>query len=481
MVGNREDGEDALQQTFLRAHRALREGRPPDSVRPWLFAIARNRCRTLLAARRDAAIASDEIEPSYDGLAEDVGRRADLRELVADLAGLPEDQRGALVLFELGDLSHPEIATVIGCPPEKVKALVFQARTALIAERDARATPCDEIRVQLEAARGGALRRGPLRRHLRQCEPCDTYRQAVARQRTGLAAILPVAPTAGLKAAVLAGAGGSGAAAAAGGGGVAVVAGGFAVKAVVAKVAVSAVVATAGVSGGVAAVEAVQHREPVRAAALTVALATPQPATQRQAPAPEVPVARTVTTAGASLGAASVRHRPGARRRALRRALRHHRRLRRALRRHAGGPRARRAALRRARRVAAGLPPLTVQQRVRLQRRRAAARQERREADGETPRRRGPRVRARRRADGETPPVPGTRERPRRRPRPHIEPAPSSDPVETVEPDRPRRRRKPPAPEPVEPAPTPDATPAPTAEPTPEPAPEPTATPAPTP
>ena len=119
MVGNREDGEDALQQTFLRAHRALREGRPPDSVRPWLFAIARNRCRTLLAARRDAAIASDEIEPSYDGLAEDVGRRADLRELVADLAGLPEDQRGALVLFELGDLSHPEIATVIGCPPRR--------------------------------------------------------------------------------------------------------------------------------------------------------------------------------------------------------------------------------------------------------------------------------------------------------------------------------------------------------------------------
>ena len=82
MVGNREDGEDALQQTFVRAHRALCEGRLPDSVRPWLFAIARNRCRTVLAARRDAAIASDDLEPSYDGLAEDVQRRAELRELV---------------------------------------------------------------------------------------------------------------------------------------------------------------------------------------------------------------------------------------------------------------------------------------------------------------------------------------------------------------------------------------------------------------
>ena len=58
-------------------------------VRPWLFAIARNRCRTLIAARRDAAVPVDELEPSYDGLAEDVARRADLRELVADLARLP--------------------------------------------------------------------------------------------------------------------------------------------------------------------------------------------------------------------------------------------------------------------------------------------------------------------------------------------------------------------------------------------------------
>src|SRR6185436_4767712 len=85
----------------------------------------------------------------------------------------------------------------------------------LIADRDARETPCDSIRVQLESATGGVLRRGPLRRHLRQCEPCDAYRRAVARQRSGLAIILPVAPTAGLKAASLAGAGaaaGSGAA-----------------------------------------------------------------------------------------------------------------------------------------------------------------------------------------------------------------------------------------------------------------------------
>ena len=116
MLGNREDGEDALQQAFVRAHRSLADGRLPDAVRPWLFAIARNRCLTVLAARREAGVPLEDVEPGFDGLADEVQQRAELRELVGDLAGLPDDQRGALVLAELGDLSHPEIAQVIGCP-----------------------------------------------------------------------------------------------------------------------------------------------------------------------------------------------------------------------------------------------------------------------------------------------------------------------------------------------------------------------------
>jgi RNA polymerase sigma factor (sigma-70 family) len=277
MLGNREDGEDALQQTFVRAHRALGTGRLPDAVRPWLFAIARNRCRTMLGARRDAAVPVDEVELGFDGLADDVRRRAELRELVADLGHLPDDQREALVLFELGDLSHAEIAATIGCPPAKVKALVFQARTALIAERDARGTPCEEIRDQLEVARGGVLRRGSLRRHLRLCDPCRAYGGAVARQRAGLACVLPVVPTAGLKAAVLAGAGvsgGAGTAAAAvavgealslgtagTGAGAMATTGGIAVKGLVAKAAITIAVG-AGVSGAVTAVDDGSARDP---------------------------------------------------------------------------------------------------------------------------------------------------------------------------------------------------------------------------
>ncbi len=153
----------------------------------------------------------EDVEPSFDGLADGVALRADLRELVADLGRLPEDQRAALVLFELGGLSQAEIASSIGVPAGKVKALVFQARAELMAERDARSTPCATIREELAVARGGALRRGPLRRHLNHCEPCQAYRAAVATQRAGFALILPVAPAIGLKAGVLAAIAGKGA------------------------------------------------------------------------------------------------------------------------------------------------------------------------------------------------------------------------------------------------------------------------------
>ena len=55
MLGSREEGEDALQQTFLRAHRALLTHGAPEDVRPWLFAIARNRCRTHACGAQGAA------------------------------------------------------------------------------------------------------------------------------------------------------------------------------------------------------------------------------------------------------------------------------------------------------------------------------------------------------------------------------------------------------------------------------------------
>jgi RNA polymerase sigma factor (sigma-70 family) len=198
MVGSREEAEDAVQHTFLAAYRDLVGSGKPIQLKAWLYAIARNRCLSILRARREHADV-DAVQPATDGLSAQVERREDLRGLLGDLAGLPDDQRAALVLAELGDVSHGDIAAVLDCPKDKVKALVFQARSALMDARRARETSCIEIREELSTLTGGALRRAHLRRHLETCDGCRAFRDEVRRQRAALAIVLPVFPSAGLK------------------------------------------------------------------------------------------------------------------------------------------------------------------------------------------------------------------------------------------------------------------------------------------
>jgi RNA polymerase sigma factor (sigma-70 family) len=175
LLGSTEEAEDAVQHTFMAAYRDLLASSKPIQLRPWLYTIARNRCYTLLRGRRERPLTA-AAEPATENLSSAVQRRQDLRDLLADLAALPDDQRAALVLAELGAVPHHEIATVLAVPRDKVKALVFQGRSSLIASRKARDTPCEEIRLQLARLRDGTPRRTTLRRHLRECPGCRAFR-----------------------------------------------------------------------------------------------------------------------------------------------------------------------------------------------------------------------------------------------------------------------------------------------------------------
>ena len=203
MLGRMHDAEDVVQHTFLAADRAFRAGKVPNAVRAWLYTVARNRCVSVLRARRDdVALVRDE-RVATDGLAAEVEQREELRALLADLRRLPDDQRAALLLAELGDLTHAEVARVIGVRQGKVKALVFQAREALVAASTARSLPCLSIREELSVATGAGLRRRHLRDHLAQCEGCRDFSQQVRAQRAALAVVLPVAPSLGLHEAIV--------------------------------------------------------------------------------------------------------------------------------------------------------------------------------------------------------------------------------------------------------------------------------------
>ncbi len=194
MLGSRHDAEDAVQATFASAYRALRADRRPVTLRPWLFTIARNDCLSILRGRRPTVELNGEPALGGDPFRE-LEVREEVRQMFEGLRELPESQRAALVLAELHGLSQAEIGVVLGIRPEQVKAYVYQARSNLISEKRAREADCREIREELATARGGALLRGRLRRHVRSCAECRVYADGVARQRRQLGALLPLTPS----------------------------------------------------------------------------------------------------------------------------------------------------------------------------------------------------------------------------------------------------------------------------------------------
>ena len=194
MLGSRQDAEDAIQATFASAYRALHANDRPVNLRPWLYAIARNESLSILRRRRPTVELNGEPALGGDPVRE-LEVREELRSMVDGLRELPERQRAALVLTEMHGLSQGEIGAVLGVRAEQVKAYVFQARSNLISDRSARQEDCRAIREELATARGAALLRGRLRRHVRSCSDCRMYADSVAHQRRQVAALLPVAPS----------------------------------------------------------------------------------------------------------------------------------------------------------------------------------------------------------------------------------------------------------------------------------------------
>ena len=123
--------EDAVQQAFLNAHTALRDGAPPERLRPWLYRVAHNAALNLL---RQNGWTHEPLDPSLDGVErpdQAFERREGLRATLAALQALPERQRDALVLRELEGRSYDEIAAALGVSGGAVRQLLHRARATL--------------------------------------------------------------------------------------------------------------------------------------------------------------------------------------------------------------------------------------------------------------------------------------------------------------------------------------------------------------
>src|SRR5687767_1655393 len=127
-LNNHDDANDAAQEAFLRAYRAIGSFRGDSAFSTWLYRIAVNSCLNFRAARKPAA---DELpdaladpRPGAQSRVEWDERSRQVREAVSRL---PDRQRATVILKVYHDLTHEEVAGILGATVGTVKANLFHA------------------------------------------------------------------------------------------------------------------------------------------------------------------------------------------------------------------------------------------------------------------------------------------------------------------------------------------------------------------
>jgi len=143
MSHNPSDAEEIVQETFLRAHRAIQWFQGESRFGTWLYRIAMNEAlmRRRAAKRRptesldallprfgDVGLAGDTMAEGADVLAD---RHAASLRVRQALAELDESQRAALVLRDLEEKTAEEAAEILGVSPEAVRQRAHRARLKL--------------------------------------------------------------------------------------------------------------------------------------------------------------------------------------------------------------------------------------------------------------------------------------------------------------------------------------------------------------
>jgi len=133
-VGNHEDASDLSQDVFLRAFRCLRTFRGQSSLSTWLYRIGVNVCLNRVSAKRVGTepIAERQfVDQRTESPSEAVLRSERGARVRAAIAQLPGKQRATLILRTYHEMSHQEIADVLGSSVGAVKANFFHALGSL--------------------------------------------------------------------------------------------------------------------------------------------------------------------------------------------------------------------------------------------------------------------------------------------------------------------------------------------------------------
>jgi len=134
ILGNREDAEDACQETFVQIFRNREAYDPARSFRNWIFAILYRRCIDILRKKRrsrDAAIRlGNELPRPARGQGQD-SEAAGAAVPARILALLSARERAAVALWAGEGFSAAEISAVLGCSASTARVTLFNARRKL--------------------------------------------------------------------------------------------------------------------------------------------------------------------------------------------------------------------------------------------------------------------------------------------------------------------------------------------------------------
>lgn len=132
LLRDRAEAEDATQQVFLAAHRALLNGSAPREPLAWLLAVARHECYARFRQRTATPVPTGDVpDGSTPDASAQVLRAGELATVWDEVEQMPRAQREAFLLREIRGLSYGQLAAELSLSTPSVRSLLLRARARL--------------------------------------------------------------------------------------------------------------------------------------------------------------------------------------------------------------------------------------------------------------------------------------------------------------------------------------------------------------